>query len=137
MGIDVWKPSRMRSLRAELAPHELKLTQTGDFRLISTAEKSAWNFANAISALLVVNHWAHQQMKSDPVERDLPAEAEQYIIARNPSLYFAKSPRVKGASRVEHTFDFQHGQQHRKELRTAVLAGSLTIKKAESPLPFF
>ena len=111
MGIDIWKPSRMRALREELAAHELKLTEEGDFRLVSTIEKSAWNFANAISALLAVNHWAHHQLKSGPVERDLPAEAEPYIIARNPSLYFEKNPRVRGASRAEHRFDFQHGDE--------------------------
>jgi hypothetical protein len=109
MGIDVWKPARMRALREELVTHHLTLTDEGDFRLVSTIEKSAWNFANAITALLAVNHWAHQQMKATPAERDLPAEAEPYIIARNPNLYFEKNPRVRGASRTEHRFDFQHG----------------------------
>jgi hypothetical protein len=129
MGVDVWKPGRMRSLREELASHELTLTEAGDFRLISTEEKSAWNFANAISALLVVNHWAHHQMKSDPVERDLPAEAEPYIIARNPNLYFAKSPRVRGASRAEHTFDFQHGDDLIDVITPHPVSTGMTLRK--------
>lgn len=111
MGIDVWQPARLRSLRDEMAPHGLTLTDAGDFRTVSTFEKSAWTFANAISALLAVNHWAHRQMRSEPQERDLAAEAEPYIVSRNPALYFEKNPKVRGASRSEHKFDFQHGDE--------------------------
>lgn len=110
MGIDVWRPARMRALREELSSHELKLTDEGDFRLITTVEKSAWNFANAVSALLAVNHWAYRQMKAETSAHDLPAEAEPYIIARDPGLYFQKNPFVRGASKAEHRFDFQHGE---------------------------
>ncbi|GAB3392388.1 DUF1828 domain-containing protein [Massilia agri] len=109
LGIDVWKPSRIRSLREEMSSHAMTLTDDGDFRLISSQEKSAWNFANAVSSLLAVNHWALQQLKAAPNEHDLPAEAEAYIVARDPSAYFEKNPKVKGASRAEHRFDFQHG----------------------------
>jgi hypothetical protein len=109
LGIDVWKPARMRALREELSGHVLTLTEEGDFRLVTTTEKCAGKFAQAISALLVVNHWACQQMKAPAAERDLPAEAEAYIVARDPSLYFEKNPKVRGASKAEHRFDFQHG----------------------------
>lgn len=109
MGIDVWHSSRLRGLRDAVVGHSLTLDPRGDFRMIAQLQHSAIAFARAITALLAVNGWASEQMKIAVAERDLVSEAEPYIIARNANDILVRNPKVRGASRAEHTFDFRHG----------------------------
>jgi hypothetical protein len=111
IGIDVWNPSRMRSLREMVLPYGLSLSDAGDFKMISTEESAASKFATTITALLAINHWATTQLNVEPKTYDLAAEAEPYIVARNPSLPIKLNPKVRGASASEHTFNFLHGNE--------------------------
>jgi len=109
MGIDVWNSARMKGLREVVGIHNLSLSEAGDFKMISTQENAAYSFARAITGLLAINNWAYAQMRIEVREHDLPAEAEPYIIARNPSARFVIHPKIRGASKSEHVFDFLHG----------------------------
>jgi hypothetical protein len=111
MGIDVWNPSRMRSLREMILPYGLTLSDSGDFKMISTEAGAVSKFATTITALLTVNHWAMGQLNVESKGYDLAAEAEPYIVARNPNLPIKLNPKVRGASASEHTFNFLHGNE--------------------------
>lgn len=111
MGLDIWNASRMKSLRDIVAQHNLTLSEAGDFRAITQPNGAAFCFAQAITSLLAVSQWANEQMKGAPRETNLQAEAEPYIIARNQGAIFIRNPRFRGASRAEHRFDFQHGDE--------------------------
>jgi hypothetical protein len=109
MGLDVWQAMRLRSLRDAASTHKLTLTDSGDFQMLARPEHAAFSFAQAITGLLAISNWASGQMKIEAKEHDLVAEAEPYIVARNPTANFIKRPKIRGASSAEHVFDFQHG----------------------------
>lgn len=109
MGLDVWNAARFRALRERLFKHSLSLEQSGEIRALTTVREASLGFARAITGMLSICEWASDQMRVQHRERDLISEAEPYIIARNPRADFTRSPRVLGASRTEHYFDFQHG----------------------------
>lgn len=109
MGIDVWNSARLRGLREAISREKIVLDNKGDFRTITTTSNAPMAFAQAVTGLLAVSHWASNQLKAEPAERDLAAEAEPYIIARAPEAEFIRNARVKGASRAEHIFDYRHG----------------------------
>lgn len=109
MGIDVWNGARLRGLREAISREKIALDSRGDFRMVARTGDAPIAFAQAITGLLAVSRWASEQLKFEPVERDLAAEAEPYIIARAPDAEFVRNPRAKGASRAEHVFDYRHG----------------------------
>ncbi|MDB5576894.1 MAG: hypothetical protein JWR80_2070 [Bradyrhizobium sp.] len=109
MGIDVWNASRLRGLRDAMSGQRMKLDHRGDFRLITQQKSAAVAFAQSVTGILAVNNWAREQLRIEPADRDLVAEAEPYILARNPTEKLIRHVRVKGASRAEHEFDFRHG----------------------------
>lgn len=108
-GFDIYHSAKQRILREMAEEFRVTLTREGDFRAICTPEKASRTFADAVAALLAVSRWATNQMQRSPLELDLAAEAEPYIVARQPEVQLTRHPRVMGASRTEHTFDFQHG----------------------------
>lgn len=109
LGIDAWSAARMRSLRETVGPHNVTLSEAGDFRMLALPANAAFCFAQTVTALLAINFWAHAQLKIEPRELNLAAEAEPYIVARNPIEKLIRNPKIRGASRTEHVFDFQHG----------------------------
>ncbi|ACT50723.1 DUF1828 domain-containing protein [Methylovorus glucosotrophus] len=111
MGLDIWQQRRLKSLRDAASNHKLCLTDEGDFRALATNENASFVFAQVITGLLAVSQWAAHQMNVEVKEHDIAAEAEPYILARSPNARFIKNPKVMGASRALHTFDFQHGNE--------------------------
>jgi len=109
MGIDVWQPARFRGLKDAIAKQAISFESRGDFRMIAQQKNGALAFAKFVTGILAINSWASDQLHISAPERDLAAEAEPYIIARNPSEIIVRSPHVRGASRAEHVFDFRHG----------------------------
>jgi len=111
MGLDVWQPMRMKGLRELAAKHKLTLTDQGDVRMLCLQRNAPFSFALAITGLLAVSGWACEQLNLTVANHDVAAEAEPYIIARNPSMSFVRHPKIKGASKTMHEFDFQHGNE--------------------------
>jgi len=111
MGLDVWQPMRLKGIRELAAKHKVTLADEGDFRMLSTEANASLSFAVAISGLLAVSHWAAEQLNINVANHDLAAEAEPYIIARNPTANFVRHPKIKGASKTLHVFDFQQGNE--------------------------
>jgi hypothetical protein len=109
MGLDVFHSMRLRSLRQHLAPMKLSIGEQGDLRMIAQPSHAAYAFAQTITGILAVSAWASAQLGIEAAERDIVAEAEPFIIARNPAASFKLRPRVRGASQAEHVFDYQHG----------------------------
>lgn len=109
LGLDLTHNAKGRALRDLVKPHGVTLGDEGDFKLLTQNKNSAWNFARSITALLAVAQWAREQMSDSPVAHDLLAEAEPYILARDPSVNVKRRVHVRGASMVDHIFDFEHG----------------------------
>lgn len=110
MGIDVWQSNRLKSIRELAALHDLTLSERGDFQMLSQQDHAAFSFAKAVSGLITISNWAAGQLDIEISGRDIIAEAEPYIIARNPTASFKKHPKIKGASGAEYVFDIQHGK---------------------------
>lgn len=111
LGLDVWQPMRLKGLRDLTAKHKLALTDQGDVRMLCQQKNAAIAFAITITGLLAVSGWASEQLNVTATEHDIVAEAEPYIIARNPSAPLKRKPKIAGASRTIHEFDFQHGNE--------------------------
>lgn len=111
LGLDLNHHAKVRALRDLVMPHGLTLGDEGDFKLLTQNKNAAWNFARSVTALLAVAQWARGQMNDSTVEHDLLAEAEPYILARNPSVKVKRRVHVRGASAVDHIFDFGHGNE--------------------------
>ncbi len=109
LGLDLNHHSTVRVLRDVVKAHGITLGEEGDFKLLTQKSNAAWNFARSITALLDVAHWAREQMSNTRVEHDLLAEAEPYLMARNPMIQLQRRVHVRGASMVDHVFDFRHG----------------------------
>lgn len=111
MGLDVWSGQTQASMAGLLAGHKAQMAATGEVFLLARPDKCAQGFAVAIAALLRLSDWAAEKLGEQPSEEDDPvAIAEPFIIARNPSATFRRNFRVRGASRTDHIFDFQHGR---------------------------
>lgn len=109
MGIDVWNGARLRGLREAILREKIVLDSKGDFRMLARNVDAPLAFAQAITGLLAVARWASDQIRAEPIERDLAAEAEPFIVARQPGAELLRNVKIKGASRAEHTFDYRHG----------------------------
>lgn len=109
MGLDLWHAKRFSSFRDAAADHKLQLSDKGEIFMVAREEHAAAALAVVITGMLGLSRWA--AVKLDAVEPviDLAAEAQPYIVARNPAATFERHPRVMGASRTEHVFDFRHG----------------------------
>lgn len=108
VGIDVWSHGRLKAIRAAIVGHKLALDDRGDFRSIAKVENASLAFAQVITGILALNRWIEEHLQVSAVEHDLAAEAEPYILARNPSAVILRNVPVKGASRVVHTFAMRH-----------------------------
>lgn len=108
-GLDVWHHTRQKAIRDRAAPHGVTLNDSGDLRCLAQAGQAPFAFARAITGVLAVANWACEQAKEAPVAHNLAAEAEPYIIARNPDWRFERRMHVLGASRTDYVFDFLHG----------------------------
>jgi hypothetical protein len=109
LGLDLIHQSKLRALRSVVEAHGITLSADGDFKLLTQKKNAAWSFACSISALLAVAQWAREQLHHMPVEHDLLAEAEPYIVARNPAIQLQRRVHVRGASMADHVFDFCQG----------------------------
>lgn len=109
LGLDVWQPMRLRSLRETALTHKLSIGERGDLRMIAQLDHAAFAFANAITGVLAISSWAAQQLNVVVNERDIVAEAEPYILARNPLIQIKSRAHVRGASQADHIFDYKHG----------------------------
>lgn len=109
LGLDLHHHSKVRVLRDVVKEHGITLGDEGDFKLLTQKSNAALNFARSITALLAVSQWAREQMSSPHVEHDLLAEAEPYLLARNPMTQLQRRVHVRGASMVDHVFDFRQG----------------------------
>lgn len=110
MGFDVWQAMRLRALRETASARKMTIGEKGDLRMIAQQANAAHAFAEAITTILAISDWAAQQMRTEAKERDIIAEAEPYIIARDPAAVFKLRPKVRGESQAEHTFDILHGK---------------------------
>ena len=109
IGLDVWQGQRFKSIRHTVARHNLTLAERGDFQMVCQATHLPIAIAKAITGLLALSDWAASQLDVDATERDIIAEAEPYIIARNPTVPIKYRQHVRGASQADHVFDFKHG----------------------------
>jgi len=109
MGLDLWKPARLASVREVAAQSKLSVGDNGEIFMLARAEHAAAGFAVAITGLLSIARWAAEKLEAPEPAVDLAAEAQPYIVARNPSVRFEQRPHVLGASRTDHVFDFRHG----------------------------
>jgi hypothetical protein len=109
MGIDVWQWQRMGALRDIAAMHRLTLTDRGEIFTLAQRDRVAAGLAVSVTGLIAVSLWAAERLNQPAPEADLAAEIQPYIIARNPAAPFEVAPKVRGASRAVHTFDFKHG----------------------------
>lgn len=110
MGLEVWQPARLNTLRDLMSKHHLQIGDKGEVHILARSGYEANAFALSVTGLLSLAAWANDQMENPPAFVDIVAELEPYIIARDPSAIFKPKPHVKGASSTEHTFDFQHGK---------------------------
>jgi hypothetical protein len=109
MGLDVWHSMRLRSLRDTAACHSLTISKEGDIRTLAQPEHAAFAFAQSITGIIAISLWAADQLSVEIKERDIVAEAEPFIIARDPAAHFKPRAKVRGASSSDHVFDYQHG----------------------------
>lgn len=109
IGIDV-SSRRIGSFRDAAKRCNLTVTDSGEVMMLTRPEHAAAGFANAVSGMIMLSHWAAEQLRQEPKEHDLASELEPYIIARNPTATLTRHPKVMGASRAIHTFDLQHGK---------------------------
>jgi len=109
LGLDVAHHTRLQALRDVASEHGVTLSTEGDFKILTSQGNAAWSFARSITALLAIAQWASMHLKDHPAERNLLAEAEPYIIARAPGIELIRNVHIRGASMVDHIFDFQHG----------------------------
>jgi hypothetical protein len=109
IGVDVSHGARLNKLRDVVQPFGMTLTNQGDFRVLARAPQAAFSFAQAVSAMLAVSNWASGQINEKPELHDLAAEAEPFIVARNPNALLIRKKSVMGASNTMHEFAFQHG----------------------------
>lgn len=109
MGLDVWHSSRMKAIRERARLHNVTLNQAGDLRCLAVPEQTPFMFAKMVSGVLAVADWAAQELDAIPTEKDLAAEAEPYIIARNPGWQLERRKAVIGASHTKYHFAFRHG----------------------------
>lgn len=110
MGLDLRQGMRLRALRDTASARRMAIGDKGDLHMISRQEHAAHAFAETITTILAISDWAAQQMKAEIKERDIIAEAEPYIIARDRNAIFKLRPKVRGESQAEHTFDILHGK---------------------------
>lgn len=109
MGLDVWHAMRIRALRETAAVNKLTIGDQGDIRMLAQPDHAPYAFAQAITGILSISAWAAAQLNAEVKERDIVAEAEPYIVARNPTAKLKVRPKIRGASQAEHVFDYQHG----------------------------
>lgn len=109
MGVDIARGARLKAIRDRALVHGVSLDAAGDFRCIAQPAQAPYVFARAISGILAVADWAAVQCSAQAPEHDLVAEAEPYIVARNPAWTLERRKAVRGASRAEYRFDFLHG----------------------------
>jgi Domain of unknown function DUF1828 len=109
MGLDAWNPSKQSAMRRIVGRHGLTMGEDCNISLLSKSTEAAFHFAKAVTALIAVSEWAATQLEAKPVQSNIFAELEPYIIARNPAAEHHRNVRIMGASSVEHTFQLQHG----------------------------
>jgi|GEM_PF-2553715 len=109
MGLDIEHGARLNKLREVVAWFGLTLSKSGDFCALVPPDRAPFAFAQAVSGLLAVSQWANAQLHEKTPIHDLAAEAEPFIVARNPLAYFQRHPQVSGASGSMHEFAFRHG----------------------------
>ena len=109
LGLDIEHGARLNKLRDVVSFFGLTLSKAGDFCRLVQQDQAPFAFAQAVSGLLAVSQWANSQLNEKAPAHDLSAEAEPFIIARNPTAFFQRQPHVSGASGSMHEFDFRHG----------------------------
>jgi hypothetical protein len=107
----------------------LTLSDQGDFRMLTSEIKAPLSFALAITGLLKVAEWAREQLGARLDEVDIVAEAEPYIIARNPDAAIRRNVAVEGLSHTKYKFDFLHGKDLIDVLRPNATATAHTMRK--------
>jgi hypothetical protein len=109
MGLDVWQPKKLASIRELAAHNKLSVGDNGEIFMLARAEHAAAGFAVTVTGILNIARWAAEKMAAPEPAIDLAAEAQPYIVARDPGAKFELKPHVLGASRTDHIFDFRHG----------------------------
>lgn len=108
-GVEFGHYSRMRTVRSLLRKYDLNLSERGDIRCLARADTIAFSFAQCISGFVALGRWASEQLDEPVDDQDLAAEAEPYVIARDPSATFERKKTVMGASHTMYKFDMRHG----------------------------
>ncbi|GHD02319.1 hypothetical protein GCM10007320_61460 [Pseudorhodoferax aquiterrae] len=108
-GVDLSHGNRFNKLRDLVKPFGLTLTTRGDFSALASQSEAPYHFAQAVSGLLAVSSWASATLNERPEPHDLAAEAEPFILARDPGAILIRRRSVLGASNSMHEFAFQHG----------------------------
>lgn len=111
LGLDVWNGAVKASLVKLVGKHKVQLSPQGEVFLLATSDKAAMGFAMAVTAILQIAIWAAEKLDERPVDVDLAAEVEPYLIARDPAAEFKRKVHVKGVSKSDHVFDFRQGSE--------------------------
>lgn len=130
MGLDVWQATRLTALRELVAKNRLSLGTQGEVFLLAKTEHAANGFALAITGLLELAAWAGEHLQTKPQPVDILAQLEPYIVARNPTAFYRRHPRVKGASSTEYTFELQHGTDLIDVIGPSAQATGAAMRKA-------
>lgn len=109
MGLDVWQPARLASIRDLLAKNQMAVGPKGEIHTLTQNAHAAHGFALAITGLLALSSWAAEHLQAPARTIDMLAELEPHIIARDPTAFYKRNPHVKGASNTDYAFDLQHG----------------------------
>jgi Domain of unknown function DUF1828 len=109
LGLDVWHGARLKAIREVATGHNVTLSDSGCLTALARPEHAPFVFAQFLSAVLAMSRWAETSLQLEPQPIDLAAEAEPYIVARNPAWFLKRDPAVRGASHNTYRFDFLHG----------------------------
>lgn len=109
MGLDVWQPARLASIRDLLAKNHMAVGPKGEIHALTQSAHAANGFALAITGILALSTWAAEHLQAPARTIDMVAELEPYIVARDPSAVYKRNPHVRGASNTDYVFDLQHG----------------------------
>jgi hypothetical protein len=110
-GLNPHKGRRMSILRERLTRFGLTLTNEGDVRALVPKNRAQFAFASAISGMLAIAEWEHEQIGVDERVRNLADEAEIYLREWKPATPLIRHPKVNGQSRKSYTFDFLLGDE--------------------------
>lgn len=106
VGLDPFSGRRAAKIRTILAPFGLALESNGEIRAIGLASEGEHIIAKYISGLLALANEERQWLGVPESVNNFADEVEHFLRLWKPEELIVRSPRVKGISRHEYSFDF-------------------------------